>query len=38
MKKDIININKQLDKISANTTWILRLIIGGIIGVALTFF
>lgn len=31
-EKDIININKQLDKISANTTWILRLIIGGIIG------
>ncbi|PHB15820.1 hypothetical protein COE80_28850, partial [Bacillus pseudomycoides] len=23
-EKDIININKQLDKISANTTWILR--------------
>ncbi|MCI0768423.1 hypothetical protein [Bacillus sp. TL12] len=22
-EKDIININKQLDKISANTTWIL---------------
>lgn len=37
-EKDIININKQLDKISANTTWILCLIIGGIIGVALTFF
>jgi prefoldin subunit 5 len=36
--KDIININKQLDKISANTTWILRLIIGGLIGAALTFF
>ncbi|OTX98373.1 hemolysin XhlA family protein, partial [Bacillus thuringiensis] len=36
-EKDIININKQLDKISANTTWILRLIIGGIIGAALTF-
>ena len=35
-EKDIININKQLD-ISANTTWILRLIIGGIIGAALTF-
>ena len=31
-EKDIININKQLDKISANTTWILRLIVGGIIG------
>ncbi|MDA2112519.1 hemolysin XhlA family protein [Bacillus cereus] len=37
-EKDIININKQLDKISANTTWILRLIIGGLIGGALTFF
>ena len=37
-EKDIININKQLDKISANTTWILRLIIGGLIGAALTFF
>ena len=36
-EKDIININKKLDKISANTTWILRLIIGGIIGAALTF-
>ncbi|ARZ63600.1 MULTISPECIES: hemolysin XhlA family protein [Bacillus cereus group] len=36
-EKDIININKQLDKISANTTWILRLIISGIIGAALTF-
>jgi len=37
-EKDIDNINKQLDKISANTTWILRLIVGGIIGAALTFF
>ncbi len=37
-EKDIININKQLDKISANTTWILRLIVGGLIGAALTFF
>jgi predicted nucleic acid-binding Zn-ribbon protein len=37
-EKDIININKQLDKISANTTWILRLIVGGIVGAALTFF
>ncbi|KEK23543.1 hypothetical protein BAGA_08465 [Bacillus gaemokensis] len=37
-EKGIININKQLDKISANTTWILRLIVGGIIGAALTFF
>ncbi|MED1477135.1 hemolysin XhlA family protein [Bacillus pseudomycoides] len=30
-EKDIININKQLDKISANTTWILRIIIGAIV-------
>lgn len=30
-EKDIVNINKQLDKISANTTWILRIIIGAII-------
>ncbi|MCU4760600.1 hemolysin XhlA family protein [Bacillus cereus] len=30
-EKDIININKQLDKISANTTWILRLIVRGIV-------
>lgn len=29
-EKDIVNINKQLDKISANTTWILRIIIGTI--------
>lgn len=36
-EKDIININKQLDKISANTTWILRLIVGGIVGAILTF-
>ncbi|MEB9905419.1 hemolysin XhlA family protein [Bacillus anthracis] len=36
-EKDIININKQLDKISANTTWILRLIVGGIVGSILTF-
>ncbi|MBZ4222498.1 hemolysin XhlA family protein [Bacillus wiedmannii] len=36
-EKDIININKQLDKISANTTWILRLIVGGIVGAVLTF-
>ncbi|MBE7099760.1 hemolysin XhlA family protein [Bacillus cereus] len=34
-EKDIIN--KQLDKISANTTWILRLIVGGIVGGILTF-
>ncbi|HFU7080297.1 TPA: hemolysin XhlA family protein [Bacillus cereus] len=37
-EKDIVNINKLLDKISANTTWILRLIVGGIVGAALTFF
>lgn len=37
-EKDIDNINKQLDKISANTTWILRLIVGGIVGAALNFF
>lgn len=30
-EKDIVNINKQLDKISANTTWILRIIIGAIL-------
>ncbi|PED73056.1 hypothetical protein COL60_16670 [Bacillus pseudomycoides] len=30
-EKDIVNINKQLDKISANTTWILRIIIGAIV-------
>ncbi|KXY75883.1 hemolysin XhlA family protein [Bacillus sp. FSL W7-1294] len=36
-EKDIVNINKLLDKISANTTWILRLIVGGLIGAALTF-
>ncbi|MFB5249632.1 hemolysin XhlA family protein [Bacillus mycoides] len=29
-EKDIVNINKQLEKISANTTWILRIIIGAI--------
>ncbi|PEX38293.1 hypothetical protein CN455_13760 [Bacillus cereus] len=29
-EKDIVNINKLLDKISANTTWILRLIVGGL--------
>ncbi|CAH2462759.1 MULTISPECIES: hemolysin XhlA family protein [Bacillus] len=36
-EKDIVNITKLLDKIGANTTWILRLIVGGIIGAALTF-
>ena len=30
-EKDIVNINKLLDKISANTTWILRIIIGAIL-------
>ncbi|WP_205418731.1 hypothetical protein [Bacillus paranthracis] len=29
-EKDVLTINKQLDKISANTTWILRLIISGL--------
>ncbi|MFV1457185.1 hypothetical protein [Bacillus mycoides] len=30
-EKDILTINKQLEKISANTTWILSLIIGGLL-------
>ncbi|HDR8172035.1 TPA: hemolysin XhlA family protein [Bacillus thuringiensis] len=30
-EKDIVSINKQLEKISANTTWILRIIIGAIV-------
>ncbi|SCC46206.1 hemolysin XhlA family protein [Bacillus wiedmannii] len=30
-ENDIVNINKLLDKISANTTWILRIIIGAIV-------
>ncbi|WP_371392100.1 hemolysin XhlA family protein [Bacillus pseudomycoides] len=30
-ENDIVNINKQLEKISANTTWILRIIIGAIV-------
>lgn len=30
-EKEIVNINKQLEKISANTTWILRIIIGAIV-------
>lgn len=38
-EKDILTINKQLEKISSNTTWILRLIIGslltGVLGMAL---
>lgn len=36
-ERDVLTINKQLDKISANTTWILRLIVSalvtGILGV-----
>ncbi|MEB9685414.1 hypothetical protein BK742_21565 [Bacillus thuringiensis serovar pingluonsis] len=30
-EKDIQTIDKQLEKINANTTWILRLILGGIL-------
>ncbi|MGE8057918.1 hemolysin XhlA family protein [Bacillus mycoides] len=30
-EKDVLTINKQLEKISSNTTWILRLIIGGLL-------
>ncbi|HDR7762497.1 MULTISPECIES: hemolysin XhlA family protein [Bacillus cereus group] len=30
-EKEILTINKQLEKISANTTWILRLIVGGLL-------
>ena len=30
-EKDIVSINKQLEKISVNTTWILRIIIGAIV-------
>ncbi|MFP3378367.1 hypothetical protein SB767_18390 [Bacillus sp. SIMBA_069] len=30
-EKDIATINKQLEKISANTTWILRIIISTIV-------
>ncbi len=30
-EKDISTINKQLEKISLNTTWILRIIIGAIV-------
>lgn len=30
-EKDVLTINKQLDKISSNTTWILCLIIGGLL-------
>ncbi|MDW7617768.1 hemolysin XhlA family protein [Peribacillus simplex] len=34
-EKDILTINKQLEKISSNTTWILRLIIGSLLTGAL---
>ncbi|HFJ9465853.1 hemolysin XhlA family protein [Bacillus sp. FSL L8-0199] len=34
-EKDVLTINKQLDKISSNTTWILRLIISGLLTGAL---
>lgn len=30
-EKDIITINKQLEKISSNTTWILRLVSGALL-------
>lgn len=30
-KREITNTNKQLEKISSNTTWILRLVIGAIV-------
>ncbi|MDG0949889.1 hemolysin XhlA family protein [Bacillus paranthracis] len=30
-EKDISTVNKQLEKISLNTTWILRIIIGAIV-------
>nr|WP_266119237.1 hemolysin XhlA family protein [Bacillus pacificus]MCX3303395.1 hemolysin XhlA family protein [Bacillus pacificus] len=30
-ERDLCTINKQLDKISANTTWILRLIVSGLL-------
>ncbi|MFJ8219706.1 hemolysin XhlA family protein [Bacillus cereus] len=34
-EKDVLTINKQLEKISSNTTWILRLVIGGLLTGAL---
>lgn len=34
-EKDISTINKQLEKISLNTTWILRIVIGAIVMSAL---
>lgn len=30
-EKDISTVNKQLEKISSNTTWILRIIIGAVV-------
>jgi hypothetical protein len=30
-EREIMNINKTLEKISGNTTWILRLIVGAIV-------
>ncbi|HFK1812044.1 TPA: hemolysin XhlA family protein [Bacillus cereus] len=30
-EKDISTINKQLEKISLNTTWILRIVIGAVV-------
>ncbi|WP_410990999.1 hypothetical protein [Bacillus cereus] len=30
-EKDVLTINKHLDKISSNTTWVLCLIIGGLL-------
>ncbi|MCC2329313.1 hemolysin XhlA family protein [Bacillus mycoides] len=30
-ERDVLTINKQLDKISANTTWILRLIVSALL-------
>ncbi|WJE55468.1 hemolysin XhlA family protein (plasmid) [Bacillus cereus] len=30
-ERDVLTINKQLDKISANTTWILRLIVSALV-------
>ncbi|WP_410993746.1 hemolysin XhlA family protein [Bacillus cereus] len=30
-EKDIFTVNKQLEKISLNTTWILRIVIGAVV-------
>ncbi|WP_033659132.1 hemolysin XhlA family protein [Bacillus toyonensis] len=30
-EREIMNINKTLEKISSNTTWILRLVVGAIV-------